>query len=436
MSSEELTRMQALYQRAKQVIPYGVNSNFRYDGEHTLVVQRGEGAYLWDSNGKKYIDYRLAFGPIILGYAYPSVVEKVREAAGMGNIFALTTEIEVDLAEQITRLCQVDKVRLTNTGSEATMHALRLARAHTGREKYIKFEGQYHGQVDYFLFSTPNVPMDAIGSRRSPNNVFISSGIPKGISEYVITIPYNDPEMLERVVRARWGEIAAIFLEPIMGTMACVMPSPEFLKTIRSLCDQYGIVMVMDEVKTGFRVANGGAQEYFGVKADLVTYAKALGNGFPIAAFAGKNEVMMTVEPRRVSHAGTYNANVISVAAARATLDVLESEPVIDTLYQRGRALMDGFSQILREAGITHAMQGVPTMFGFILGTDRPATDLRSFNAGDSALHKRIHLGLIERGIFIDSDIKEPWYGNYSLSDQDIGTTLAAFEDAVKAARV
>jgi glutamate-1-semialdehyde 2,1-aminomutase len=298
-------KTQEFFDRGKKVIPYGVNSNFRYWGdEDTIVINRGEGAYVWDMDGKRYIDYRLGFGPVILGHAYPEVVTSVQEALQGGNIFAWTTPYEISVAERITRMCNVDKVRLTNTGTEATMHALRIARAHTGREKFIKFEGQYHGMADYFMFSTASSYRGGLGSRRSPIPLANTSGIPKAINHYVLTVLYNDFEGLERKVKDNWGDLAAIIVEPMLGNTASIMPQPGFLEKIRELCDQYGIVMIFDEVKTGFRIAKGGAQEYFGVQADLATYAKSMGNGFPIAAIAGKEEVMMTIEPGAMAHGG------------------------------------------------------------------------------------------------------------------------------------
>ena len=429
-------KTKALFQKASQYIPYGVNSNFRYWGEEdTMVISRGEGTYIWDADGKRYIDYRLAFGPIILGHSYPPVVKAVQEAIQHGTLFAWTTPLEIDVAERICRMTGVDKVRLTNTGTEATMHALRIARAHTGREKFIKFEGLYHGMNDYFMFSTASANMGMLGSPRSPIAAAVTSGIPRGIADYVIMLPFNDFERLEETVDAKWGDIAAIFIEPILGNSAGIMPRPGYLEKIRELCDRYGIVMVFDEVKTGFRVANGGAQEYFGIKADLVTYAKALGNGFPIAAIAGKEKVMMTVHPGSVAHGGTYSGNVAGTAAAVATLEILETQPIIATINQRGRKLMDGLSEVLTEAGIPHVVTGVPSMFSMFLGSDQEPHDFRDYLQGDGELYEKIAMNLIHHGAMPDSDGREPWFLCYSLSDQDVDDTLNMFNDAVKEAK-
>jgi glutamate-1-semialdehyde 2,1-aminomutase len=422
-----------MFERASQVIPYGVNSNFRYWGDDdTLVATRGQGAYIWDADDRRYIDYRLAFGPVILGHAYPQVLRKVEQALQGGNLFAWTTPLEIEVAERITQMCNVDKVRLTNTGTEATMHALRVARAYTGRENFIKFEGAYHGQVDYFMYSTAAVPASTIGSRRNPVDVPMSSGIPKGIRKYVTNLPFNDADRLEQEVRAHWGSIAAIIVEPIMGNVASIMPQEGWLEVIRSLCDEYGIVMIMDEVKTGFRIARGGAQEFFGVQADLVTYAKAMGNGFPIAAIAGRDEVMMTIEPGKMAHGGTYSGNVLGTAAAAATLDILAQEPVIDTINKHGQMLISGMGEILTDAGLPHAVIGVPPMFGIQLGQSEPPKDLRDYLESDAELYERLAMALITRGVQPDSDGREPWFLSYSHSEEDIAETLNAFEDALK----
>ncbi len=425
-----------IYQRATKVIPHGVNSNFRYWGtEDTLVIKKGEGTYIWDMDDKRYIDYRLAFGPIILGHAHPVVNQRVKEAIDQGTLFAWTTPLEVSVAERICRLTGVDKVRLTNTGTEAVFHALRIARAYTNREKFIKFEGHYHGQIDYFMYSTASSNAQMMGSPSAPIAAANTSGIPKGIADYVIPLPFNNVEMLERTVKARYGEIAAIVFEPIMGNAAGIGPDPEFLQTIRRLCDEYGIVMLMDEVKTGFRIANGGAQEYFNIKADLVTYAKSLGNGYPIAAIGGKEEFMMTVNPAGMAHGGTYSGNVAGVAAADATLELLETTPVIETINKRGTALMQGLDEILTEQDIPHVVTGVPSMLSLLLGSNEVPRTFRDYLKSDMGLYEEIGMELIKRGVQPDSDGREPWFLCEALSEEDVAETLNVFNDAVKAVK-
>ncbi|HIE24860.1 MAG TPA: aspartate aminotransferase family protein [Anaerolineales bacterium] len=425
-----------IFQRALEVMPHGVNSNFRYWGlEDTLVIKKGEGAYIWDMDDNRYIDYRLAFGPIILGHAHPFVNQRVKEAIDQGTLFAWTIPLEVSVTERIVRMTGVDKVRLTNTGTEAVFHALRIARAHTNREKFIKFEGHYHGQIDYFMFSTASSNAQMMGSVKAPIAAPNTSGIPKGIADYVISLPFNDIEMLESTVKAHWGDIAAIVFEPMMGNAAGIEPDPEFLPAIRRLCDEYGITMIMDEVKTGFRVANGGAQEYFNIKADIVTYAKSLGNGFPIAAIAGKEEFMMTVNPSGMAHGGTYSGNATGVAAADAVLELLETTPVIETINKRGTALMKGLDEILTEHGIPHVVTGVPSMFGLLLGSNEKPRTFRDYLASDMDLYEEIGMELIKRGVQPDADGREPWFICEALSEEDVAETLNIFNDSVKAVK-
>jgi glutamate-1-semialdehyde 2,1-aminomutase len=251
----------------------------------------------------------------------------------------------------------------------------------------------------------------------------------------VINLPFNDFERLEETIEAQWGDIAAIFIEPMLGNAAGVMPLPGYLEKVRELCDKYGMVLVFDEVKTGFRIANGGAQEYFNLQADLVTYAKALGNGFPIAAIAGKEDVMMTIQPGAMAHGGTYSGNVVGTAAGVATLELLESEPIIETINKRGEALMSGIGEILIEADIPHALPGVPSMFGIILGVEEEPQDFREYFEGDGDLYENLVLQLIQRGVQPDGDAREPWFLCYALSEEDVNETLNVFNDSVKAAK-
>ncbi len=425
------------FARASRVMPWGVSSNFRYWGEKdTMVIARGKGAYVWDVDGKRYIDYRLGFGPVILGHAYDAVNAAVVEAMQDGNVFAMTNVYEVRAAEAICRMTGVDQVRFTNSGAESTMHALRIARAHTGRERFIKFEGCYHGAHDHVMWNTSTTPVSAMGSRRSPIPVPTSSGIPSALRDRVIPLPFNDFEMLERTVRDHWHEVAAILVEPIMGNSASMMPAPGWLEFIRRLCDAHGIVMIMDEVKTGFRIAPGGAQQFFNVRADLVAYAKAMGNGFPIGAIGGRREFMMTIEPGAVGHGGTYCGNVVSVAACEATLRVMETEPVFEVINQRGARLMSGIRQLLERYNLPHVIMGVPSMFGVCIGNSENAPtpyDYRSLSRfADEDLNWRFARALHQRGILPDIDYQEPWFLCYAHSEADMDETLARCEDALR----
>ena len=430
------TRTRELFERARKVFPYGVNSNFRYWGDdRTNVFVRGEKGYVFDADENRYIDYRLAFGPLILGHGYPAVVERVAQAIKDGSVFAATHPLEISVGERIKRMTGMDKVRFANSGTEATMHALRIARGYTGRDVIIKFEGCYHGFYDYMLWSTAMAPRGSLGSRRSPINVPSGSGIPRVISDLVINLPYNDFDALERTVKARWGQVAAIIVEPIMGNNASVMPAEGWLQHIRRLCDEHGIVMIIDEVKTGFRIHTGGAQAYFGVRADLTTYAKSIANGFPLAAIAGTEEVMSVVGPGSVAHGGTYTGNMPGAAAAEATLEILETQDILGRIAERGRKLQAGIDRILSDAGIAHAVMGPPQMFGYVLGVDAPPRDYREALNSDHALYEHITIELIERGVMAEMDFREPWFLCYEHSQADIDETLNAFADAVRTVR-
>jgi glutamate-1-semialdehyde 2,1-aminomutase len=413
----------ALQRKASALLPLGVNSNFRYWGEGiTPYVQRAKGAILWDVDGNRFIDYRLAFGPIILGHAYPEVDAKVHEEIDKGVLFAMTSELELAVAEKIVAMCPaVEMVRFACSGTEATMHALRVARAYTGREKVIKFEGNYHGFQDYLLFST-YAPAEAYGNRRSPVPIPTSSGIPKCLASLVITLPFNDFEVLESALRRVGHEVAAIITEPVQDNCGAIEPVPGFLEFIRSQCDEYGIVFILDEVKTGFRIARGGAQEYYGLKPDMATYAKSIANGYPLAALGGRREIMSIIG-HGVAQGGTFNNNKPGVAAACATLDLIQNQPILETIARRGRRLMDGIKTIFDNAGIPVCMSGHPAMFSFAVGVER-VTCQREWDKSDQGYYLRLVEAAIERGIMPDHDPREPWYLCYSHSDADIDETL------------
>jgi glutamate-1-semialdehyde 2,1-aminomutase len=431
---KNFSKSQALQKRAQAIVPLGVNSNFRYWGEDvTPYMSKAKGGYLWDADGNKYIDYRLAFGPIILGHAYDKVNAKVREEIEYGTMAAMTYELEIEVAEKIVKMCPaVEMVRFACSGTEATMHAIRVARAYTGREIILKFEGNYHGFHDYTLWST-YAPAEAYGNRRSPIPVPASSGIPKVLGEKLITLPFNDVEGFERMMKSYGHLIATVITEPCQGNCGAILPEPGFLDLIRQRTEEYGVVFILDEVKTGFRIANGGAQEYYNLKPDLATYAKALGNGFPLAAFGGKKEIMSIIG-HGVAQGGTYNNNKPGVAAAWATLTVLENEPVMQTLNARGGRLMAGIDQILTEAGLVHCMNGYPAMFTYAIGKDK-ITCQRDWNDTEKDFYLEIIDALIERGVMPDHDAREPWFLCYDHSDKDIDDTLTAFREAVKACK-
>lgn len=427
-------KSRALQKRAEQVIPLGVNSNFRYWGEGiTPYVQKAKGAHLWDVDGNEFIDYRLAFGPIILGHAFDEVDAKVAEEIRDGVLYAMTGELEIEVAEMIVAMCPaVEMVRLACSGTEATMHALRVARAYTGRELIVKFEGNYHGFHDYTLWST-YAPVEAYGNQRNPIPVPASSGIPRVLAERIITLAFNDFEGFERVMKSYGEQVAAVITEPCQGNCAAILPQPGFLELIRAKTQDCGAVFILDEVKTGFRLAPGGAQEYYGIKPDLATYAKALGNGYPAAAFGGKREIMSIIG-HGVSQGGTYTNNKPGVAAAFATLKILQREPVLETIYQRGQRLMEGLGEIFEDNGMPAAITGYPSMFGIVPGLEAVASQ-REWASADHAYYLRLVEAAIERGVMPDHDAREPWFLCYSHSNKDIDRTLEIFAEIVKEVR-
>ena len=320
-------------------------------------------------------------------------------------------------------------VRLACSGTEATMHAVRVARAYTGREKIIKFEGMYHGFQDYTLFST-YAPVEAYGNRNSPLPVPSSSGIPRALNELVITLPFNDLEVLDKVLRRAGHEVAAIIAEPCMGNCAAIEPLPGYLEFIRQKCAEYEIVFILDEVKTGFRIANGGAQEYYNLLPDLATYAKALGNGYPIAAFGGKREIMSIIG-QGVAQGGTFNNNKPGVAAAYATLKTLQEGPVLKTIEGRGRRLMDGLKGIFAGQGIPVCFTGYPAMFAFSIGIEE-VHDQRGWSHSDKEYYLRLIEAAIERGVMPDHDPREPWFLCYAHGEAEIDETLNVMSEVIK----
>lgn len=424
----------SLQDRARKVLPLGVNSNFRYWGEHvTPYVERAKGAHLWDVDGREYIDYRMAFGPIILGHSYDDVDRFVIEEIQKGLLFAMTSELEVKVAELIVEMCPaVEMVRLACSGTEATMHAIRVARAYTGRDMILKFEGNYHGMHDHALWST-YAPAEAYGNRRSPIPVPASSGIPKSMREFIITLPFNDFEGFERVMRSYGAQIAAVITEPCQGNCAAINPQDGFLELIRTKTEEYGCVFILDEVKTGFRIANGGAQEVHRIRPDLATYAKALGNGYPVAAFGGKKEIMSIIG-EGVAQGGTYTNNKPGVAGAYATLSLLKNKPILKSIEKRGQRLMDGLKDIFDENDVPVVMTGYPAMFSFSIGVDA-VTCQREWVRSDRDLYLRLVEQAIERGVMPDYDAREPWFLCYEHSDADIDETLNVYADVVKAAK-
>jgi glutamate-1-semialdehyde 2,1-aminomutase len=410
----------------------GVSSGWRYWGrDDTIVIARGEGAYVYDSDGKRYIDYHNGFGPIILGHADPAVTTAVTEAASQGMTFAFTQEREIVAAETLKRAVPwVEQLRFTNTGTEATMHAVRLARGFTGRDLIIKFEGTYHGAHDYVLFSTPGQSPGALGSPFRPIPAPMTSGMPSVISTFIRTLPFNDLDAVRRVFSDEGNRIAAILVEPMLGNAMGIEPVDGFLEGLREVCDNHGAVLIFDEVKTGFRIATGGAAEVYGITPDISTFAKALGNGVPVAAIAGRGPVLDGWRKPGIMQAGTYSGNSIATAAATATMEQLLTGEPMARIAATGSRLMDQTAKMLADRGVESYVQGRPAMFGFYFG-GTPPTEFRGSKQHDEDLYEELTMGMIRRGVLPSPEAHEPWFLSAALSDEDVDTTLMVFEEAL-----
>jgi glutamate-1-semialdehyde 2,1-aminomutase len=422
----------AWFQRGRKVLVNGVSSGFRYWGDDdTIVIDHGEGAYVYDMDGTRYVDYHLGFGPVILGHGHPVVAAAVAEAAAEGTTSAMTTRREIEAAEKVqAAVGYIDSLRFTNTGTEATLHAIRLARAATGREVVVKFEGAYHGAHDYVLFSTSGATVSHLGSRRSPVPLQGSSGIPEAVRATVRTVPYNDLEAMAELLHRDGHRIAALLVEPALGNFFGLFPEPGYLEGLRLLADDHGCLLIFDEVKTGFRLALGGAEEVFGVTPDLGTFAKAMGNGFPVAAVGGKQAVMDTWAGGGVMQAGTYSGNALSAAAAAATIDILATGEPYARIEKTGGALLEGLVRICADKGVPAHAVGHPSMVGLFLG-DEPPRDFRDVVNHDADLYEATVRGMIHRGVLPVDDAREPLFLSAAHTDEDIATTLTAFEESL-----
>jgi glutamate-1-semialdehyde 2,1-aminomutase len=403
------SRQQALYKRALETMPGGTDSNFRAWGDDTVYIDRGEGGRIWDMDGNEFIDLRMGYGPVILGHGDARVDDYVNERMRKGVSFSLTSEDEIEAMELIKQITGwVGKARMTVSGTEATMHAMRIARGYTGRSKIVKFEGQYHGVHDYALISvTPN-DMAELGDEDNPVGLAWGRGIPEQVAKTIVPARFNRIDVLRGIFEREGDDIAAIIVEPILGNAQAILPREVFHQEMRALTTEFGSLLIFDEVKTGFRIAKGGAAEYFGVTPDLVTYAKAIGNGYPAACFAGSDEVM-SVLPDKVSHGGTYAGNRVAAAAAVATLRILRDTPALATIHQVGREVQAGLSEVISERGLPYVFTGHPAMFG-IMFTEQAPNEYRDWANSDHDLYDAVALGMHARGAMPEPDSREPWF--------------------------
>ena len=427
-------RQDAMYQRALASLPGGTNSNFRAWGDATVYVARGKGGRVWDIDGNEFVDLRMGYGPVILGHADDRVDDYVNQRMRLGATFSLTTEDEVRVAELVKELTGwVEMVRMTVSGTEATMHAMRLARAYTGRTKIVKFEGQYHGVHDYALISVTPTTMEGLGDRDNPVGLAWGRGIPEAIAETIIPAPFNDLDFLRRLFERRGEEIASVIVEPVLGNAQGIQPAPGFHEGLRALTQEFGILLHYDEVKTGFRFARGGAAEYFGVTPDIATYAKAMGNGYPAAAFGGKREIMAML-PDKMSHGGTYAGNRVAAAAGVRTLEILRDTPVLETIRILGERIQDELRAIIERRGLPFVFTGHPSMFG-IMFTERVPYEYRDWAKSDHDLYDAVAVGMQARGVMPEPDSREPWFLCEAHATGDhVDRILAAFEASLDAA--
>ncbi len=413
----------SLFSEAQKFIPGGVNSPVRAFGAvggEPVFFSRAEGAYLFDTDGNRYIDYINSWGPMILGHAEPSVVLAVQEAAASGLSFGAPTERETALAKMVCDLVpSVEKVRMVSSGTEATMSAIRLARGFTGRDKIVKFEGCYHGHSDSLLVKA--------GSGALTLGVPTSPGVPAALAEHTITLGFNDLEQVAQVFDEIGDSIACIIVEPIAGNMNFIPPVDGFLEGLRAVCDEHGSLLIFDEVMTGFRVALGGAQQHYGVLPDMTTLGKVIGGGLPVGAFGGKAEVMDHIAPTGpVYQAGTLSGNPVAMAAGLATLEGVSVPGFFEALGERTAALCDGLQQAADEAGVAFGTERLGGMFGFFFSEDTPVRRYRQVVACDQDRFRKFFHGMLERGIYLAPSAYEAGFVSARHSDEDIAATVAA----------
>ncbi len=418
-----------LFKRAQQSIPGGVNSPvraFKSVGGTPIFIKKAKGAYLYDVDGNKYIDYIASWGPMILGHAYEPTVKAIQEYAEYSTSYGAPTELEIEMAELIISMVpNVDLIRMVSSGTEACMSALRLARGYTGRNKVIKFEGHYHGHADSFLVKA--------GSGMATFNIQTVPGVTAGVANDTLTCAYNDLEAVKKLVAEHKGAIAAIITEPVAGNMGCVLPQPGFLEGLRQICDEEGIVLIFDEVMTGFRLGMGGAQEKLGINADLVTYGKVIGAGMPVGAFGGKKEIMQHIAPLgNVYQAGTLSGNPIAMIAGYTLLKELKENSAIYTeLEEKTIYLRNGLDAVLKEWGQPYVINQFGSMIS-VHFSEQPVTDFATAAAANNDRFKLFFHAMLKRGIYLPPSAFESYFLNNALTYQDLDETSSAAKNALK----
>ncbi|EAR00610.1 glutamate-1-semialdehyde 2,1-aminomutase [Maribacter sp. HTCC2170] len=421
-------RSSALFSEAKKYIPGGVNSPvraFKAVGGDPIFVKSAKGAYLYDEDDNRLIDYIASWGPLILGHAFEPVINAVIEKAKKGTSFGMPTEIETELAKlAVSMVPNIDKIRFVNSGTEACMSAVRLARGYTGNDKIIKFAGCYHGHSDSFLIQAGSGAV-TFGSPNSP-------GVTQGTAKDTLLATYNDLESVKALTHANKGEIAAVIIEPVAGNMGCIIPSEEFIKGLRELCTRENILLIFDEVMTGFRLGKGGAQEVLGIDADIVTFGKVIGGGLPVGAFAARSEIMSQLAPDGpVYQAGTLSGNPLAMSAGLAMLTELNNNPEIFwSLADKTAYLHKGLEKVLIENEVSHQINRFGSMIS-VHFTDEPVIDFTSSAKGNNETFKKYFHGMLEQGVYLPPSAFESYFLNDAISYDDIDQTIIALQKIV-----
>ncbi len=423
------SKSDTLFDKAKQFIPGGVNSPvraFKSVGRNPIFISKAKGSKIWDADGNEYIDYVGSWGPMILGHSHPKIIEAITRTAENGTSFGAPTELEVKMAELICKIMpSIEMVRMVNSGTEATMSAIRLARACTGKNKIIKFEGCYHGHGDSFLIKA--------GSGAMTFGVPDSPGIPRGIADYTLTARFNDIASVEELVSKNKSEIAALIVEPVVGNMGCIPPREKFLKQLRELCTRENILLIFDEVMTGFRVSLGGAQELYGIKPDITTLGKIIGGGLPVGAYGGKKEIMQIVAPSGPMYqAGTLSGNPLAMAAGYEMLSILsQDKSVYKILEERSAQLENGMRDVLKKQNLNYTINRVGSMFTLFF-TDKEVVDYDSAKTADTKKFAVYFNEMLERGIYLAPSQFEAAFVSAAHTHEDIEKTNEAFADTIQ----
>jgi glutamate-1-semialdehyde 2,1-aminomutase len=426
MENISYSKSAELLARAKKVLAGGVSSEFRkYNHPHAIFYTHGKGSRIYDADGNEYLDFTLSQGPLILGHSHPHVLKSINDYSEEGQLFAGQHIKEIELAETLNRLIpSAELMRFCLDGSEAVQTAFRVARAKTGKQKFLRFEGHYHGWLDNVAWGISTPSVEALGSRENPNVFPWTAGLPEHAKDEFIILPWNDLELVKKTLAAHADEIAAIITEPIMCNNGCILPEEGFLQGLRDLCTQYGIALIFDEVITGFRINIGGSQTYFGITPDMSIFAKAMGSGYPISAIVGKREWIGLIEDAKVIHAGTMNSSNATIAAALATIEVLESENPYERMFRLGNKLMDGIRNAAADNNQTLLVQGPGPMFNIAFTDLKKVKDYRDTLTFDraklgafiSAMHDK-KIRIIGRGL---------WYISAAHTDEDIDHAIKA----------